>query len=268
MFSPHRSLAALVLLASVAVAQDAAMPKGPSPEEIKAAAAACKEGLKAKEPADRIAAVQAAAKVDANAVADEISPAMKDKDETVAAAAMKALGGMSCDESLKELHRVVKNADKKLQDNAKLYATLLRSVGQHGDKSSVDVLAEDVTKNLDAEVVRARVYGLGNIRDRSAVEKLMDLTNLGNPTPGEDSPFMPDVRVALARLTGTDQTTNKSRWQEWWNKNKKDFKVAEKPPELPPELQRQWDEYWAGTGIKPAEKKSEGGGDSGGPKKG
>jgi len=248
MIAPHRSLAALVLFASVAVAQDAAMPKGPSPEEIKAAAAACKEGLKAKEPADRIAAVQAAAKVDGNAVADEISPAMRDKDETVASTAMRALGGMSCDESLKELHRMVKGADKKLQDNAKLYATLLRAVGQHGDKSSVEVLADDVTKNLDAEVVRARIYGLGNIRDRAAVEKLLDLTNLGNPLPGEDSPFMPDVRVALARLTGTDQTTNKSMWQEWWNKNKNGFKVSEAPPELAPDLQRQWDEYWASTG--------------------
>jgi hypothetical protein len=246
MLALPRTLAALLLLAVPAFSQGAA--DGPTPEEIKAAVAACKEGLKAKEPAERSAAIEAAAKVDADAVADEIAAGLRDKEDSVRAVAMRALGSMHSKDALKELHRAAKGADKKLQENAKLYATLLRSIGLHGDKSSVEVLAEDALKNLDAEVVRARIYGLGNIRDRAAVEKLLDMTNLGNPLPGEDSPFMPDVRVALARLTGTDQTTNKSTWQEWWNKNKDGFKVSEAPPELPAELQRQWDEYWASNG--------------------
>ena len=255
----HRTLAALVLAAAPAFAQEAAAPKGPTPEEIKAAVAACKEGLKSKEPAERQAAIEAAAKVDADAVADEIGTALKDKEDSVAAAAMKALGAMTCKDSLKELHRVAKGADKKLQENGKLYGTLLRNIALHGDKSSIEILGDDALKNLDAEVARARIYGLGNIRDRAAVEKLIDLMSLGNPLPGEDAPYMPDARVALARLTGTDQTTNKSLWQEWWNKNKNGFKVSETPPELPPDLQRQWDEYWTSNGVgKPMEHKSEG----------
>lgn len=255
----HRTLAALVLAAAPAFAQDAAAPTGPTPEEIKAAVAACKEGLKSKEASERLAAVEAAAKVDADAVAAEIATAMRDKEDSVAAGAMKALGSMTSKDALKELHRAAKSADKKLLENGKLYGTLLRNIGLHGDKSSVEILGDDATKNLDAEVVRARIYGLGAIRDRASVEKLLDLTNLGNPLPGEDSPFMPDVRVALARLTGTDQTTNKSMWQEWWNKNKNGFKVSETPAELAPDLQRQWDDYWTSNGgVKPMERKAEG----------
>lgn len=247
MFALNRTLAALVLVAAPALAQES-RHEGPTPEEIKAAVAACKEGLKSKEASERQAAVEAAAKVDADAVAAEIAHAMKDKEDSVAAAAMKALGSMHSKDALKELHRHAKGADKKLIDNGKLYGTLLRNIALHGDKSSIEVLGDDAMKNTDADVARARIYGLGNIRDKAAVEKLIDLTSLGNPLPGEDSPYMPDVRVALARLTGTDQTTNKSMWQEWWNKNKHSFKVSEMPPELAPELQRQWDEYWAGNG--------------------
>jgi len=73
--------------------------------------------------------------------------------------------------------------------------------------------------------------------------------NKGNPARGEDSPFMPDFRVALARLTGTDQTTNKSLWQSWWNENKKGFQVAAEAPPMPDELQSRWDEYWGGAAV-------------------
>lgn len=239
----HRTLA-ILLLAVPALAQQPAAASGPTSEQIKAAAEACKAGLKAKSPAERIAAIEAAARVDADEVAKEIADGLRDKDDSVDLAAMKALGAMHAEGALKELHRLAKSADRKLQDNAKVYGSLLRAIGQHGDKSSIEVLASDPTANIDAGVVRARIYGLGNIRDKESVETLIKLMSLGNPTPGEDSPFMPDMRVALARLTGTDQTTNKSMWQEWWNKNKKEFQVAELPVRLEPELQQKWDSYW------------------------
>ena len=64
----------------------------------------------------------------------------------------------------------------------------------------------------------------------------MSMMNKGKPLPGEDAPFAQDFRLALAQLTGTDQTGNKSMWQSWWNKNKKGFKVSADATNLPLEL--------------------------------
>jgi HEAT repeat protein len=235
-----------------AAAQDAGRSEpeqqGPTPEETEAAVKLLEEGLKSKEPAERVAALRAAASVPADPVAKAVAPALKDKHADVAVAAMEVLGEMQAPDALKELHRHAKG-DKSLPKDARLYATILKAIGRHGDASSVEVLSDNPWSNTDATVVRARIYGLGNIRDLKAVEALLEMMNKGKPLPGEEAPFAPDFRVALARLTGTDQTENKSMWQSWWNENKKGFKVAEQAAPLPGELQARWDDYW---GAAPA----------------
>jgi HEAT repeat protein len=239
---------ALALLACSApvLAQEGAGPRagGPTPEQVKAAVDGCKAALKSDQPAARAAGIEAAAAVEHEDVAREIAGGLRDRDEAVQLAAMKVLGRMQVPEALHQLHRLAKSDLKKLEKKSRVQAALYRAIGQHGDKSSVEILADDIPGNLDAEVVRARIYGLGNIRAKESIEELLKGMNLGNPLPGEDSPFMPDVRVALARLTGTDQTTNKTMWQEWWNKNKSGFKIAPTPPEMSRELQQAWDDYW------------------------
>lgn len=258
--------AALVLAAALvargAVAQDGggrAAPAGearaetsaggPTQEQADAAVKALKEGLASKEAATRVAALRAAADVPHADVAKAVAAALKDKDDNVEIAAMEALGKMRTPDGLKELIRAA--SDKKLRKDARLFSTLLKAIGRHGDPSSIAVLSESPWDNTDTAVVRARIYGLGNIRDVKAVEALMEMMNKGNPLPGEDAPFMPDFRVALARLTGTDQTTNKSLWQSWWKDNKKGFKVSDEQLAMPAELQAKWDEYW-GTPAAPA----------------
>jgi HEAT repeat protein len=240
------ALVSLVMLSTPLLAQERApaKPAGPTAEEAKAAAAEVKAALRGADPAERVAAIERAATVDHVEVVKEMAGGLRDKDEAVRLATIRAFGRMQDGEALLELHRLAKTSLKKLEKDSKVHAAVYRAIGQHGDKSSVDILATDVQGNLDADVVRARIYALGNIRTKESVEELFKGMNLGNPLPGEDSPFMPDVRVALARLTGTDQTTNKSMWQEWWNKNRKEFKVSPTPPELPRELQQRWDDYW------------------------
>lgn len=230
---------------------EAAAPRteGLTPEQVAAAVKELRTGLASKDAGERAAALRRAAQVPAADVAAAVAAGLRDKSPDVRITAMEALGTMRLPEGLKELQRLA-GSDKNLRKDAKLFSTLLKEIGRYGDRSSVGVLADNPWENTDAAVVRARILGLGNIRDASAVEALLAMMNKGKPLPGEDAPFMPDFRLALARLTGTDQTTNKSMWQSWWNKNKTGFKVSEDPPALPGELQSRWNEYW---GLKAAE---------------
>ncbi|HEX5010755.1 MAG TPA: hypothetical protein VFY71_10155 [Planctomycetota bacterium] len=221
-----------------------------TPEQAAAAAKALEKGLAAAENGARIAALREAAAVDHDEVAKVAAKALIEKDEGVRIAAAETLGGMSCKESLTALHRGVEK--KQNIEDSKVAAALFKAIGRHADVSSVPVLGADPFKNLDADVVRARIYSLGNIRSRKAVDELMKLMLLGNPTPGQDSPYMPVVRVALVRLTGTDQTTNKDLWQAWWRENKDKFEVAAEPAAMPVDLQTQWDEFWGVRTAQPA----------------
>jgi HEAT repeat protein len=233
-----------------APARQASAPRaaGPTAEQIAAAVKALQTGLASKDAAERVAALRSAAQVPSAEVAQAAADGLRDKSPEVELAAMETIGALRTPEGLKELQRLA-SSNKALRKDAKLYSTLLKEIGRHGDPSSVQVLADNPWENTDASVVRARILGLGNIRDVSAVEELIAMMNKGKPLPGEDAPFMPDFRLALARLTGTDQTTNKTMWQSWWNKNKKGFKLSADPPALPGELQSRWDEYW---GLQPA----------------
>jgi len=243
---PAPFLAPLLLMSATLFAQATEhppkVPGGPTPEQIKAAVDEVKTAAKSTKADERIAAIQHASTVEDADVVRAMDEGLSDRDEAVQIATIKAFGRMQSPEALQAVHRLAKS--KKLEKQSVPLAALYRAIGQHGDRSSVDVLVADIPSNLDVAVVRSRIYGLGNIRTVESVEALLKAMNLGNPLPGEDSPFMPDAEVALARLTGTDQTTNKSLWQEWWNKNKKDFRVAPMPPALPPALQQRWDEFW------------------------
>jgi len=233
-------------------AADAARPgDAPTKEQADAAAKAVKAGLASKEAGARIAALREAASVPHAEVAKTVAAGLKDKETDVQIAAIETLGALRVPEALKELQRHA-TSDKKLHKESRVFATLLKEIGRYGDVSSIQVLSENPWENTDAAVVKARIYGLGNIRDVKAVEALLELMSKGNPLPGEDSPFMPDFRVALARLTGTDQTTNKSLWQSWWNANKKGFKVSDELLPMPAELQARWDEYWGSPAATPA----------------
>jgi HEAT repeat protein len=211
-------------------------------EQAAAAAKTLKEGLASQDTTARVTALREAAAVDHDEVAKVVGGVLTEKDESVRIAAADVLGGMSCKESLTALHR---GAEKKKNiEDSKVAAALFKAIGRHAEVSSIMVIANEPLKNMDADVVKARIFALGNIRSKKSVEELMKLMQLGNPTPGQDSAYMPMFRVALARLTGTDQTTNKDMWQTWWRENEKTFEVAEPPIEMAPELQALWNEYW------------------------
>ena len=241
-----RSVVVAVCLAPLAAQDKPRDAKEAAPavsaEQAAAAAKTLKEALASAEIPARVNALREAGAVDHDEVARVAGGALTEKDESVRIAAAQALGGMTCKESLIALHRGAEK-EKNVKDS-KVAAALFKAIGQHADPSSISVIVNEPLKNMDADVVRARVFALGNIRSKKSVEELMQLMLLGNPTPGQDSAYMPTFRVALARLTGTDQTTNKDLWQTWWRENKARFEVAAEPGEMPAELQTVWNEYW------------------------
>jgi hypothetical protein len=52
------------------------------------------------------------------------------------------------------------------------------------------------------------------------------------------------MRLALCMATGADLGTDKDAWLEWWQKNKKGFKISPQRPRLPEELEARWESYW------------------------
>jgi HEAT repeat protein len=212
-------------------------------ERATAATKALEAGLKSKDAAERRAAVLEVTGISHPVVARALGKAAGDKDSSVRVAAFDTLGTLGQEDALKELHRAAKKA-KQMKDDPAALAALYRAIGRYGDKSSIEVLLDDPWLSMDNVAVKARIYALGNVRDTAAVEGLLSLTNLARPLPGEDSPFMPHFRVALARLTGTDQSTNKSLWQKWWRDNKQGFKVPEQAVPMPAEMQAPWHEFW------------------------
>ena len=233
----------------------AAKPEAPAvtPEQIAAAVKSLKDGLASTDVAVKVAALKAAAAMDQDEVAKLAGGALGERDIKVRVAAAETLGAMTCKESLNALHRVMGKSDN-IKDSP-FAAACFKAIGRHGDKSSIAVLANDPFKNTDADVIRARIYGLGNIRSAESVEALMKAMNLANPPPGQDSPFMPTFRVALTRLTGTDQTTNKDLWQKWWRDNQKAFRIADPPAPMPADVTALWNDYW---GVVPAAAKDAG----------
>jgi len=149
--------------------------------------------------------------------------------------------------ALKALHRLYKR-DKALRENEVLFARLLQAIGRHSDRSSIEVLKDNPFDHLTVASGRARILGLGRIRDVRSVESLIAGMQLaGNDARGRRTGqprHSDDFRLALTSLTGEDRGLAKDAWISWWRDAKNGFKVAPERPSLPPDLKTAWESYW------------------------
>jgi hypothetical protein len=105
-------------------------------------------------------------------------------------------------------------------------------------------------KGLTIHSGRARVMGLGRIRQRDSVETLIKAMRLSSTRrPREwrvpDNPrFLIEANVAMASLTGAMPGTAKDDWQKWWRDNKKKFRMKKEFPKIPKKYETYWEEYW------------------------
>lgn len=224
----------------------------PDPAKVDAAVAALEKAFQSKEPTDKVAAIQEAADVVHARVIDEIAKrGLKDANDDVKGAAIEAMRWMDHPDALDVLHKTYKK-DKKIGKHEELFPAVLRAIGQHGSTESIDILADNPFKNPSKAAVKARIMGLGNIRDDDSVKEIFGM--MQKVGKGKAHAAMGDFRMSLMMLTGNDKGESRDAWIKWWNENKKTFEVAAKPPKLPEKWQRRWDRYW---GLEHVESRNE-----------
>ena len=216
----------------------------PSKEQAKAAADELKAAYASGKDEEVIAAIEAHARVNDEDVIRLIAKGLSRR-SPVQIAAIDALGWSKSRSALRQLHRLY-HRDKDLSRKEDVFGALLKAIGRHGDKSSLEVLFDSPFKGLTVESGRARILGIANIRETRSLEDLVKGLRLaGEPRGGraKDPVFLEDFRLAFAVLTGRDIGPSREAMDAWWRDNK-GFKVSEARPPLPPPLKEKWERYW------------------------
>ena len=233
--------ALLTTLLTVAPPVQAEQKSPPSAEQVTEAVDALEQAFKKGESPERIAAVEAGTGVLDAKVIDWIAKGLTDRDPEVQKAALESLRFMAHPAALDALHKSYKR-NKKLLEHEELGAALLRAIGQHGSEKSIDVLSDSFFKPLNHKAIQARILGLGNIRANESVEELMAM--MAKVGRHKARPYMGEFRLALLRLTGSDNGKSVDLWVSWWNKAKRELEVSPQAPLLPKADQKRWDSYW------------------------
>jgi len=218
----------------------------PSQEQVKAAVEDLKDAFASGGDDEVIAAIEANEKVNDPEVVRWVAKGLSRKKASVQIAAIDALGWMKGRDALRQLHRLYQR-DRSISQKEDVFAALLKAIGRHGDKSSIEVLSDSPFKGLTVESGRARILGLGNIRDKRSVEELVKGLRYSGDSRGrksKDPVFMDDFRLAFAVLTGVDCGASRDAMDAWWRENKKGFKMSPERPPLPPDLEARWAHYW------------------------
>ncbi len=216
----------------------------PTKEQVKAAADELKAAYANGKDDEIVAAIEATAKVNDEEVIRLIAKGLSRR-SPVQIAAIDALGWSRSRSALRQLHRLY-HRDKDLSKKEDVFAALLKAIGRHGDKSSLEVLFDSPFKGLTVESGRARILGIANIRETRSLEDLVKGLRLaGEPRGGrtKDPVFLEDFRLAFAVLTGVDVGPARETMDAWWRDNK-GFKVSAERPPLPPPLKEKWERYW------------------------
>ncbi|MHC4933995.1 MAG: HEAT repeat domain-containing protein, partial [Planctomycetota bacterium] len=203
----------LAVLCGRAKAQDA----------VAAATEKLDRAFEAKSETDAVEAIRQAAKTVDPKVIQLIAKGLRVKSPSVNAEAMKALGSMRHPAALKALHDTYWWAKRAglMKKNDELFALLLKSIGRHGDPSSLRVLTDSPFKHLTVATATARLMGVGNVRSREAAGILVDAGKSAGSYGRRSRNFqdwkglfdMP-YRVAMTVLTGNDLGASRKVWQD------------------------------------------------------
>ena len=208
------------------------------------AVAALKEAAKAKDPTVLEATLASVGRIGDKAVVKEIAKSLKSKQEAVALAAITALRWNEHADAIDALLKAAK--DKKLMAIEKLAIELTYALGQKADTKALKALTDGYTVTAKGlgDLMKAKTLALGRIRDKAAVEAILDFINSGARRRGERR--MPqDALIALHVLTGQEPGKQVSDWMDWWYEEKGSLKIhAEEWPLPDGRAQRQWDRLW------------------------
>jgi len=222
----------------------------PDKKTVKEAVDGLNKAFKSKEPEERAAAIEVYGGTSDAAVTRVLGKALRDREMRVQLEAIDALGWAKDPSALKQLHRLFRR-NKKLRNNEVVFTHLLKAIGRHRHRSSVDVLSDHPFSGLTMATGQARIFGIGNIRTKESVETLIKAMSLGGGEArgnrrGVGTPrFMEDVRISVLILTGEDNGTDKDAWFAWWRENKKKFKISPDRPPIPATAQVVWEDFWS-----------------------
>lgn len=189
-------------------------------------------------------ALEAAADVPHRDVVHAVTAALESDDPEVAVAALQSLRFLDHPEALEALHEAAE--ERVRRTTPEIAVPLFRAIGQHGDPSSIEVLARNVNEVPQHQIVQARILALGHIRSEAAVAKLVELRVLTGPGGRNRvlEGWKDDFRLSLLALTGVDNGVEADLWERWWRANRKTFRVPETFPPLPDDMARRWKRYW------------------------
>jgi len=252
----HPLLVAAVLDGSLAAPFQKEKPPAADPKQVEAAVKELDAAFKEGKTPERIAAIRKNHTIADAKVVDVIAKGLKDPDLEVQLAAVDALGRNKHPDALDDLHRFYKAEVKRLKDDMRLMPMVIQAIGRQGNEKSIELLSDDLFSQRTFPAVKARMWGLANIRSKKSVDAIVEMMNKVGNEKLQD--FMAPIRVALLRLTGVDNGSDPQAWLAWWRKNDKTFEVPKDPPKMPEIAEKAWIEYWgAPPGEDPSKETAE-----------
>jgi hypothetical protein len=195
---------------------------------------------------DRLAAIAKYGSVNDGAVIELISRGLKDKETAIRSASIESLRWLKHPDALDALQESYKK-DRAIKKDEGLWQEMIKAIGQHGNPKSIELLLDGALAAVPHQVQVARIYSLGNIRDKASLEGLMEImqrTGRANRRGGESHPMMAEISNSLFMLTGQDLGKDEKAWVDWWKANEKEFEISAEPVGIPKPLQKKWDRYW------------------------
>ena len=173
---------------------------------------------------------------------DEVARAVKryavSEDREIRFEALDVLRWMPGPGALESLHEMYRRRPFPKDDD--WHEALLKGIGQHADKSSIELLGEPPRSFRNEKAVRAQILALGRIRHRLSIQALLQLM----PRFGRHrDAFIADFRLSLVVLTGFDLGQDPTEWLKWWKEEKLSFRVPDALTLPPPQMKR-WTRYW------------------------
>jgi len=199
-----------------------------SPAQVKEAGKADEKNLASilskafggRDVLEKQAAIKAAKDVGTETAAGLLSKYIGDPDCGIEVA--KALGSMGKKSAVPPLIAAMEASKK----NAGLFEAVCAALGQIGDPRAVKPLANNIWSGVTSAgwgpIARARVGALGEIRDKTSVDELIDM--LEGTRWGHQEGLRGDVFAALAKLTGQRFRGNYLEAKDWWKKNRETYK--------------------------------------------
>ena len=195
-------------------------------------------------------AIVYAAEVEDKKIIGEFYKLLKHKSADVRLAALEAMRFNNHAEALKRL--ISFGSNKLLENDPEYLAEYIYALGQKADKKAAKLIENDLvmTRAHDEDVLKARVYSIGRIREVDSIETLLQLSQSGGGRNGRGGgrrtvKMRVEIQTSLAVLTGVELGNNVLDWTSWWSDNKRSFKMSKAESKIDDrKLQAKWDSLW------------------------